>query len=168
LAGVGTPYRPGILYRLGEAYLNYAEALNEWAPAQTTEILFYLNAIRERAGIPTYGSGADQIPAPAGQVEMRKAIHRERRVELNSEFAIRFDDIRRWKQIEELLSVDFYGMNINGTVKSDDPSNPNAFYVRTQFFKRGFKWKNYWLPIYLNYQDRNPNLRQLPGWSGEE
>jgi hypothetical protein len=167
LAGSGVPYRPGILYRLGEAYLNYAEALNEWDPSQTTEILFYLNKIRERAGIPTYGSGADQIPAPVGQDEMRKAIYRERRVEMNCEFAIRFDDIRRWKQIEDLLSVDFYGMNRNGTEKSDDPNNPNAFYVRTQYFKRGFTWKNYWIPIHQNQIDKNPNLRQLPGWSGE-
>jgi hypothetical protein len=164
LIGSGVPYRPGILYRLGEAYLNYAEALNEWDPAQTSEILFYLNAIRERAGIPTYGPGADQIPAPAGQDEMRKAIHRERRVEMNCEFAVRFDDIRRWKQVEDLLSVDFYGMNRNGTEQSDDPNNPNAFYVRTQYFKRGFSWKNYWIPIHQNQIDKNPNLRQLPGW----
>jgi hypothetical protein len=165
--GAGIPYRPGILYRLGEAYLNYAEALNEWTPAQTTEILFYLNKIRERAGIPTYGSGADQIPAPAGQDEMRKAIRRERRVEMNCEFAVRFDDIRRWKQVEELLSVNFYGMNRNGTVHSDDPTNPNAFYVRTQYFKRGFTWKNYWIPIHQTQMDKNPNIRQLPGWNGE-
>jgi hypothetical protein len=159
------PYRPGILYRLGEAYLNYAEALNEWMPAQTTEILFYLNAIRERAGIPTYGNGAGQIPAPAGQDEMRKAIRRERRVEMNCEFAVRFDDIRRWKQVEELLSVDFYGMNHNGTVNSDDVRNYNAFYVRTQYFKRGFTWKNSWICINQGQIDKNPNLRQLPGWS---
>jgi hypothetical protein len=164
MAGAGVPYRPGILYRLGEAYLNYAEALNEWDPGKTDEILFYLNKIRERAGIPTYGPGADQIPVPSGQDEMRKAIHRERRVEMNCEFAVRFDDIRRWKQVEELLSVDFYGMNRNGTVKSYDPSNPNAFYVRTQYIKRGFTWKNYWFPINQSQMDRNPNLRQLPGW----
>jgi hypothetical protein len=164
MAGAGAVYRPSIMYRLGETYLNYIEALNESDPSQTTEILFYLNKIRERAGIPTYGSGPDQIPAPVGQDEMRKAIHRERRVELNSEFAIRFDDIRRWKQIEELLSDDSYGMNRNGTVKSDDPNNPNAFYVRTPYLKRGFTWKNYWFPITQSQIDRNPNLRQLPGW----
>ena len=43
------PYRPGILYRLGEAYLNYAEALNESDPSNP-DILKYLNLIRERAG----------------------------------------------------------------------------------------------------------------------
>ena len=36
-------YRPGILYRLGEAYLNYAEALNECDPGNA-DILVYLNA----------------------------------------------------------------------------------------------------------------------------
>lgn len=36
------PYRPGILYRLGEAYLNYAEALNECDPGNP-DILKYLN-----------------------------------------------------------------------------------------------------------------------------
>jgi hypothetical protein len=165
IAGAGTPYRPGVLYRLGEAYLNYAEALNEYAPSRTDEILLYLNEIRERAGIPTYGPDAGQIPAPSGQDEMRTAIRRERRVEMNCEFAVRFDDVRRWKQVEELLSVDFYGMNHNGSAKSDDPANSNAFYVRTQYFKRGFTWKNYWIPVPQSQIEKNPNLRQLPGWS---
>jgi hypothetical protein len=162
------PYRPGILYRLGEAYLNYAEALNEWVPSQTSEILLYLNKIRERAGIPTYGSGEGQIPAPAGQSEMRKAIHRERRVEFNCEFAIRFDDIRRWDKVEEFLSGDVYGMNRFGAEKSDDPNNPDAFYMRTKCTPRAFSWKNNWFPVHQNQIDKNPNLRQLPGWSGED
>jgi hypothetical protein len=163
-AGAGVVYRPGILYRLGEAYLNYAEALNEWDPSQTSEILFYLNKIRERAGIPTYGTNVDQIPIPASQDEMRKAIRRERRVEMNCEFAIRFDDIRRWGQIEELLSKDFYGMNRGGTVKSCDSTDPNAFYVRTPYFTQRFTWKNYWFPIHQSEIDKNPSIRQLPGW----
>ena len=101
------PYRPGIICRLAEAYLNYAEALNEWAPEQTDEILKYVNLVRERAGIPQYGTGKDsngldKIPAPADQTAMREAIRRERRVEFNCEYAIRFDDIRRWKQIDIL------------------------------------------------------------------
>ncbi|MDR2087648.1 MAG: RagB/SusD family nutrient uptake outer membrane protein [Dysgonamonadaceae bacterium] len=159
-------YRPGIIFRLGEAYLNYAEALNECDPGNP-DILFYLNKIRERAGIPVYGTGADQIAVPANQAEMRKAIHRERRVELNCESTIRFDDIRRWKQVEELLSVDFYGMNAEtGTEKSDNPNLEKAFYKRTQYFKRGFTWRNYWFPIPQSQMDKNPNLRQLPGWRG--
>ena len=49
-------YRPGIVYRLGEAYLNYAEALNEYKNDYTSrqEALSYVNKIRERAGIRPY------------------------------------------------------------------------------------------------------------------
>jgi hypothetical protein len=157
-------YRPGILYRLGEAYLNYAEALNEWDPAHP-DILFYLNEIRERAGIPTYGSAPGQIPVPVGKDAMREAIRRERRVEMNCEFAVRFDDIRRWDQVEDLLKGDMWGMNRYGTTR--DLSSPNTFYKRTKCTPRAFSWKNSWLPIHQNQIDRNPNLRQLPGWSGE-
>lgn len=157
------PYRPGIICRLAEAYLNYAEALNEWDPSQTTEILKYVNLVRERAGIPTYGSGPDQIPAPANQDEMRDIIKRERRVEFNCEYAIRFDDIRRWKEIN-LLQGDYDGMNKMGTEKSDDPDNPNAYYVRTVELTRAFSDKNYWFPIHQNQLDKNTNLRQIPKW----
>jgi hypothetical protein len=155
-------YRPGILYRLAEAYLGYAEALNESQPAKTTEILLYINKIRERAGIPTYGSGAGQIPAPANQDEMREAIRRERRIELNCEFSIRYDDIRRWKIGEEVCNKMFYGMNYNGTQRAD--SGADAYYVRTPYLQRLFTSKNYWAPIHQNQIDKNPNLRQLPGY----
>ena len=162
------PYRPGIICRLAEAYLNYAEALNEWAPEQTDEILKYVNLVRERAGIPQYGTGKDsngldKIPAPADQTAMREAIRRERRVEFNCEYAIRFDDIRRWKQID-ILRGDFYGMNKFGTEKSCDKNNENAYFKRRVEITRAFSEKNYWFPIHQNQLDKNPNLRQLPKW----
>lgn len=158
------PYRPGILYRLGEAYLNYAEALNESNPDNTTEILFYLNKIRERAGIPMYGSGVGALPIPNGQDAMREAIRRERRVELCCEFSIRYDDIRRWKIGEQVLNRTFYGMNYEGTKKSDDVSDPEAFFVRKPYMNRVFTKKNYWAPIHQSQIDKNPNLVQLPYW----
>lgn len=156
------PYRPGILYRLAEAYLNYAEALNEATPGHP-DILKYLNLVRERAGIPQYGAGADMLPVPNGQDEMRDAIRRERRVEFNCEYAIRFDDIRRWKQID-ILRGDFYGMNKFGTEKSADPYSEKAYYKRRVEITRAFSEKNYWFPIHQNQLDKNPNLRQLPKW----
>ncbi len=158
------PYRPGILYRLGEAYLNYAEALNESQPENRTEILFYLNKIRERGGIPQYGDGTNKISAPKNQDEMREAIRKERRVELNCEFSIRYDDIRRWKMGEKILNRTFYGMNYEGKNKSDDKSDAAAYFVRTPYLKRVFTKKNYWAPIHQNQIDKNPNLRQLPGF----
>ena len=158
------PYRPGIICRLAEAYLNYAEALNEWDPSQTSEILRYINLIRERAGIPTYGSGAGQIPAPANQEGMREIIKRERRVEFNCEYAIRFDDIRRWKEMD-LLRGPFDGMNKFGTLPSDQEGNEAAYYWRRVEIVRAFSEKNYWLPIHQNQLDKNPRLKQLPKWS---
>lgn len=157
------PYRPGILYRLGEAYLNYAEALNEANPGHP-DIIKYINLIRERAGIPQYGNGADKIPVPESQEEMRKAIYSERRVELNTENIIRYFDIRRWKQGEKLLNGDFYGMNFYGTIKSDDIYNSEAYFKRTKVSERTFTKKHYWFPVPQVEIDKNPNLKQNPFW----
>ncbi|MDG5801012.1 RagB/SusD family nutrient uptake outer membrane protein [Marinilabiliaceae bacterium ANBcel2] len=149
------PYRPGILYRLGEAYLNYAEALNEVDPGNS-DILYYINKVRERAGIPDLSEGENQD-------EMREAIRRERRVELNNE-GIRYFDLRRWKLGEEKLNGDFYGMNFYGTEYDDDPNNENAFFVRTPYQTRVFTKKNYWIPIHQTEIDRNFNIEQNPFW----
>ena len=109
-------YRPGILYRLGEAYLNYAEALNESDPGNA-DILIYLNKIRERAGVRQYTTGSTDnnfIHVNLNdQDAMRKLIHAERHVELCCE-GLRYDDLRRWKEAEKELNGDFYGMNFNG------------------------------------------------------
>jgi hypothetical protein len=157
------PYRPCVLYRLGEAYLNYAEALNECDPGNP-DILVYLNEIRKRAGIPTYGTSAGEIAPPAGKAAMREAIWRERRVELNCENGTRWDDVRRWMIGEEALTGTFYGMNFSGTVKSDDKNNPAAYFVRSYVMDRSFTKRSYWMPIPQTEIDKNLNLRQLPGW----
>ncbi|PSL31401.1 RagB/SusD family nutrient uptake outer membrane protein [Dyadobacter jiangsuensis] len=149
------PYRPGILYRLGEAYLNYAEALNESSPGHA-DILKYVNLIRERGGIPALKSGLSQDA-------IRAAIRRERRVELNCE-GTRYADIRRWKIGEEALNGNFWGMNFSGTEKDDSANNAKAFFKRTVYQKRVFTKKNYWFPIPQSEIDKNPNLVQNPFW----
>lgn len=137
-------------------YLNYAEALNEVEPGHP-DILYYVNQIRERAGIPGLTS--------TGQEEMREAIGRERRVELNNESGIRYLDIRRWKIGEQTLNRDFTGMNYYGSEYSDDENNPQAFFKRTVYQKRVFTKKNYWFPVPQSEIDKNPNLVQNPFWS---
>jgi hypothetical protein len=158
-----TVRRPGILYRLGEAYLNYAEALNESNPGHP-DIMKYVNLIRERAGIPQYGAGPDALPVPSGQAAVREAIRRERRVELNNE-GIRYNDIRRWKIAEQMLNRTFYGMNFYGTMKDDNENNPNAYFVRTPYQTRIYTKKNYWYPVPLSEIEKNPNLVQNPFWT---
>ena len=149
------PYRPGILYRLGEAYLNYAEALNEVDP-NNLDILKYVNLIRERGGIPVLSAGMSQD-------ETRQAIRRERRVELNNE-GIRYRDIRRWKIGEQTLNGDFWGMNFSGTENNDDETNPKAFFKRSIYQHRKFEKKNYWFPVPQGEIDKNPYIVQNPLW----
>lgn len=151
-------YRPGIMYRLGEAYLNYAEALNESDPGNP-DILLYLNRIRERAGLPGYGPEAGQIPlADASQENIRKLIRMERRVELCVE-GIRYNDLRRWKEAETVLNGPVYGMN----VKATDRDN---YFRRVQLDSRHtYRKAFYFMPVPINEMDKNPNLRQNPFWN---
>ena len=148
-------YQPGILYRMAEAYLSYAEALNESSPGHP-DIAKYVNLIRERAGIPA-------LPAGLSQADMREAIKRERRIEFNCE-GIRFNDIRRWKQGEQFLNVALYGMNFRGTARTDNATNPNAFFKRTFYKNKSFSKKMYLWPVPQAQMDINPNLVQAPGY----
>ncbi|MCD2423677.1 RagB/SusD family nutrient uptake outer membrane protein [Niabella pedocola] len=75
-------------YRLGEIYLNYAEAANE-AAGPTSDVYDAVNAVRARAKMP-------QLPAGLNKEAMRERIRRERRVEMSFEEQ-RIWDVRRWK-----------------------------------------------------------------------
>lgn len=154
-------YRPGILYRLGEAYLNYAEALNE-AGQSPDLVLLYINKIRERAGIRQYTSGAtdeQHIHVNASDKdEMRRIIKAERRVELGCEGGLRYDDLRRWKDAEQYLNGFHHGMNYLGTTAQE-------FFKRTECqSKRVYKKAFYWMPIHQDEIDKNPKLVQAPYW----
>ena len=151
-------YRPGVLYRLGEAYLNYAEALNECDPGNA-EILTYLNKIRQRAGVRTYTTGATSATAihvDMDQANMRELIRRERRVELCCE-GLRYDDLRRWKLAEDVLNGPQYGMNFGGKTETD-------FFQLTAYQTRVYRPSYYWFPIHQNQMDKNAKLVQTPFW----
>lgn len=91
-----------VVMRLAELYLIAAEAWNEYEGpngAHRTQIFDRLNAIRERAGLPTvqdswgrYGINPSKFNE---QVGLRDIIRRERTVELMFE-GHRFWDVRRW------------------------------------------------------------------------
>ncbi|MFI2743806.1 RagB/SusD family nutrient uptake outer membrane protein [Zhouia sp. PK063] len=141
------------MLRLAELYLDYAEALNEYNPGNP-EIMLYLNKIRERAGIPEYGS--QNLQAPQGQVAVRDAIHKERRVELAFE-SVRYFDLRRWKVAEEHLNGPAHGLDINAENESD-------FYHVVTFENRIFENRHYLWPIPQSELSANPNLIQNTGW----
>ena len=152
-------YRPGIICRLAEAYLNYAEALVECGET-TQEVLDYVNKIRVRAGVRPYTFGAtddNNIHVDADQSALRNIIRMERRVELCCE-GLRYNDLRRWKEAETVLNGPFYGMNYNGT-------NASTFYQRTVYQTRVYHKSYYWFPIHQSELDKNENLVQNPYWA---
>jgi starch-binding outer membrane protein, SusD/RagB family len=107
-AGAGTSTR-GILsdmwwvwFRLGEVYLNAAEAAYELG--QTTTALGYVNAIRERAGF-----GANSLDA-AGLTLDR--LRNERRVELAFEDH-RVWDLKRWRIAHQVWNGDIASTEAN-------------------------------------------------------
>ncbi|MDD7887544.1 RagB/SusD family nutrient uptake outer membrane protein [Flavivirga sp. 57AJ16] len=141
------------MVRLAEVYLDYAEALNEYNPGNP-DILKYLNLIRERAGIPEYGSL--EIEAPSNQSEMREAIRKERFVELFVENH-RYFDVRRWKIAEEVLNGPVHGMDINARAEED-------FYNVVTVEDRVFEFKHYLWPVPQDERNTNTSLVQNPGW----
>ncbi|WP_184550859.1 RagB/SusD family nutrient uptake outer membrane protein [Mucilaginibacter sp. FT3.2] len=141
-----------MLLRLANIYMDYVEALNEYAPGDP-DILKYLNLIRNRAGVPEYGS--TDLAAPVGQDAMRTAIRKERRVELAFE-NVRFFDVRRWKIAEQTDNGPIYGLNIN--------ANLPDFLKVVPFETRVFSKRHYFFPIPQKDVDTDKKLVQNPGW----
>ena len=90
------------MIRLTDLYLLYCEAINEAEGpngAHSADLFKYLDAIRERAGIPGVKKSWDEFSNNPGyyntQPGMREILHRERQNELVFE-SQRFWDIRRW------------------------------------------------------------------------
>lgn len=164
--GIYKTPRPIWLYRLGGAYLDYAEAVNMAydTPDARQTALEYLNKIRQRAGVRMYttdGVTIDDenfIHVEDTQEAVDRVIRMERRVELCCE-GLRWTDIRRWKIAEELPEVcgDCYGMDYSADNAAD-------FYKRTVFQTRVWKKAYYWMPVYYAEMEKNPNLVQAPFW----
>ena len=138
-----------IFFRLGELYLNYAEALNE-AQGPIDDVYKYVDAIRNRSGLPG-------LPTGLSKDEMRDQIRHERRIELAFE-THRYFDCHRWKIAQVTDNGPIYGMNIN--------ASGTDFYSRTKVEDRVFESpKHYLWPIYQNEINKAPELFiQNPGW----
>lgn len=140
-----------IFFRLGEIYLNYAEALNEYNPS-SPDVVTYASKTRQRNGInmPAFSSSLDQD-------EMREAIRNERRVELAFEDH-RCWDVRRWMVAAKALNEPLYGVKIEtGKLFSD--------YSKVEIEKRVFKPQMYFYPIPQSMMStENVNWSQNPLW----
>ncbi len=149
-----TPQMMWVYIRLGEIYLNAAEAINEYyGPADAYS---YVNAIRKRAGLP-------DLPAGLSQEQMRDRIKHERRIELAFEVH-RFFDTRRWLEGPRTQGIPIHSMDIYAGEYQQDP----AFYKRIKVENRVFESpKHYFLPIEQDEIDKHQNreLVQNLGWT---
>ena len=144
------PYtNPWIIFRLGEIYLNYAEAKFELGDEATARE--YLSKIRARVNMPA-------IPDHVSGEELRKRIYNERRIELAFE-EHRFWDVRRWKIASEVENQPIFGMDV---IKN--PVTGEKTYNRVQLLQRIFEERMYLLPIDQNEVLRNPGIEQNPGY----
>ena len=151
---MGKSETPWPVFRLGEIYLNLAEAAMELN--KSSEALDAVNKIRERAGI-----------ALLSNINMEKVRH-ERRVELAFE-GHRFWDMKRWRIAH--LDVAQGGLNgFRGTALYPWYDIRDGKYV----FERGrntpkqlriFLEKNYYTKINQDDMNSNPNLIQNPGYT---
>lgn len=145
---IGTSKTDWIVFRLGETYLNLAEAAFELGKAQ--EALDAVNKIRARAGIALLNS-----------ID-REKIHHERKVELAFE-GNRYWDVRRWRTATTDLSKSLSSVKFildYATRKYKLQLIPN---IDGQFAGE-FLSRHYYLPIGLNRTSNNPNLVENPDY----
>ncbi|MBD8487815.1 RagB/SusD family nutrient uptake outer membrane protein [Echinicola sp. CAU 1574] len=150
---------PWPLVRLGELYLDYAEALNEYyGAARHTEVIEYLDEIRTRSGVPTIAESWALVGKSSfSKAEMREIIKQERNIELAFE-GHRAWDVRRWKEGVEEFDVAAQGLNITA-------NSPDEFYRVVNTENRVFNSPSYYLfPIRISELEINQNLVQNPGW----
>jgi hypothetical protein len=145
--------------RLAGLYLLYAETLNE-ANGPTAEVYTYIDKVRTRAGLPGVidsWNNFSKTPGKATTKEgLRQIIHQERRIELCFEGQAGWD-LRRWKELQEVLSKPVQGWNIY-------ESNPVNYYRPQTLFVPLFGIKDYLWPIKTNDIIVNNNLSQNPYW----
>lgn len=141
----------GILFRLAEAYLNYAEALNE-AQGPTPEAYAAVNIIRQRSGM------AD-LPAGLTQDQFREKVRKERDIELAFEDH-RLWDIRRWMVAENdgVMKGKFWGLKIF-TIPASTEFRYEPFNFETRTFNR-----NMYLHPFPQAEVNKGYLVQNPGW----
>lgn len=147
------------IIRLAGLYLLYAEALNEWK-GPVTEAFTYIDKVRERAGlqgVQASWSAHAKNPAKFNSKDgLRQIIHQERRIELCFEAQSGWD-LRRWKELQSVLSLPLQGWSIY------ESEAVNYYRPATQLIP-AFGLRDYLWPIKNNSLVVNPNLVQNPYW----
>lgn len=144
-----------VVFRLGEAYLNYAEAVFKYlGSADATSAEFPMSAreaaskTRERVRMPAFPTGMSNEA-------FYEKLKNERRVELAFE-GHRFWDVRRWKEADKY----FGSITEMHIYKNDDGS----YTYTPKTVSRRWEDKMYLFPIPQSELLKDKNLTQNPGW----
>lgn len=145
--------QPWIYCRLGEIYLNYAEAKFHCGDEITARK--YVNYVRERAR----GGKTGIVPdiTETGSALLARIQH-ERKIELAFE-EHRFFDVRRWKIAERTENFEAQGIKV--TLMEDGTKRYKIQKVQDRKFVTP---NHYLLPISRTEIERNSQLVQNPGY----
>jgi len=125
-----------ILLRYAQVLLMYAECTNE-ATGPEQSVYDAINAVRTRPGVDM-----PALTAGLSQTQLRQAIRNERLFELGLE-GLRYWDLLRWKTAETVIPT---------------LSNPGGY------MRKFNPAVNYLFPFPQSELDRNPKLKQNPGY----
>lgn len=155
------------IIRLGELYLDYAEACVGYGEADyVSEGMKKLNVIRGRAGVDPVLTAWAKAKEPLTDYSstgpdgrLMQIVRQERMIELYME-THNFWDLRRWKLGAKYFGVYPKGLNVEAT------TNDEFFKVITMTNHiREFRTPaNYLMPIPVDQVSNNPQMVQNPGY----
>ena len=144
-----------ITFRLGEFYLNYAEAVYKYLGSATATSEEFPMSADEAINIVRGRSKMPDFPTTLNNDEFWAKYKNERMVELAFE-GHRFWDVRRWKE------ADKYFKNIQEMKISKNDDGTYSYSRKT--VSREWDDKMYLFPIPVSQILKNGNLEQNPGW----
>ncbi len=146
-----------IIFRLGEMYLNAAEAAIELNMEGTARD--YIEPIRTRAGLQQNL----RLESYSG-MELRDRIRNERKLEMAFEDH-RYWDVKRWRIATDALSIQVEGLRI---LRHIDSFGNETFTYETfdaEAAKMNFFERHYYLPIGQSRINNNNKLIENPGYN---
>ena len=149
-----------VTFRLGEFYLNYAEALFKYLGGADKESSEFVDkegkqvTARQMASKTRARVSMLEFPIGMANDDFWKKYQNERMVELAFE-GHRFWDVRRWKEAEKFFTnIDVMKITNNG----------DSYAYNRETVTRMWDDKMYLFPIPRTEIMKNPNLTQNPGW----
>ncbi len=144
-------------FRLGEIYLDYAEACNEKPNRDEAEALKYVNLIRKRSGLNNLEVAYPEVKG--NKDLLRELMRKERMVELAFENH-RYHDVRTWMIADKEMNEPYFTRNLASTTYEGSWTRTTSIFPG----RRLFQPKHYFFPIHQEQLSEMSNLTQNYGW----